>query len=217
MKESTYDIIENLFERKAELNSCKIQIISTILSLHDCFFTGNKILVCGNGGSASDAEHIVGELMKNFKIKRRLPQSLKERIKEIFAYTSNYIFDNIQFGLPTISLMGETALVSALCNDSKSDLVYASQILSHGNKDDILLVISTSGNSENIINACKMAKVKEMKVIGLTGNNGGGLNYCTDILIKVPTKETYLIQEYHLSIYHTICAAIENEIFGGHN
>lgn len=214
MNSTTWCIIEKLDERFPELIIQTKGIMNTIESLVNCFNSGNKILVCGNGGSASDAQHIVGELMKNFKIKRELTRSLKERIKDIFETTSNYVFENIQFGLPTMSLMNETALVSALCNDSKSDLVYASQVLSLGRENDILLAISTSGNSENIINVCKMAKVRNMKVIGLTGNDGGKLNGCCDILIKAPSSETFIIQEYHLAIYHAICAAVENEIFG---
>jgi D-sedoheptulose 7-phosphate isomerase len=211
------DSIEKVFSlaiKYPELKKCRDSIANTIESFRDCFNSGNKILICGNGGSASDAEHIVGELMKNFRIKRRLSLPLKEKIKQYFDDASDYVFENIQMGLPTLSLMGETALISALCNDSQPDLVFANQIMAHGKENDILLAISTSGDSNNIINACKMAKVKGMKAIGLTGKHGGELNNCTDILIKAPAEETYLVQEYHLSIYHTICACVENEIYG---
>ena len=214
MKLSTIELIFNLTRRYKELIICRDIISNIIEAFRDCFNSGNKILICGNGGSASDAEHIVGELMKNFKIKRRLPLPLKEKIKQYFEDTSDYIFDNIQFGLPTLSLMGETALISALVNDSQPDLIFANQVMTHGKDNDILLAISTSGNSENIINACKMAKVKGMKIIGLSGADGGKLNGLCDILIKAPANETYLIQEYHLAIYHAICLAVENEIFG---
>jgi D-sedoheptulose 7-phosphate isomerase len=211
---TTKQILDKLFSKYIELMDNYELIENTIELLRDCYNNGNKVLVCGNGGSSADSQHIVGELMKNFKIKRELPLSLKEKIKLYFNDISNYVFDNVQFGLFTMSLAGETALITALCNDSKPDLVYASQVLSAGKDGDVLLVISTSGNSKNVIYACKMAKVKGMKVIGLTGKHGGELNNCTDILIKAPSEETYLVQEYHLSIYHTICACVENEIFG---
>lgn len=212
LKDSTFIIINNLLWRFTELEDKNI--VNTIELLVDCFNNGNKLLVCGNGGSASDAQHIVGELMKKFNKKRELPQNLKDKIREVFKDTYNYIFDNVQFALPTMSLVGETALVSAISNDSTSNIVYAQQVLGYGKEGDILLAISTSGNSKNVIYACQMAKVKDMKVIGLTGQDGGELNNCTDILIKAPSKETFLIQEYHMSIYHTICLAVENEIFG---
>jgi len=214
LKLFTISSVFDLAIKFPELKLCRDSIANTIELITNCFNSGNKILICGNGGSASDAEHIVGELMKNFKIKRRLPLPLKEKIKQYFADASDYIFDNIQFGLPTLSLMGETALISALVNDSKPDLIFANQVMAHGKYNDILLAISTSGNSENIINACKMGKVKGMKIIGLSGADGGKLNGLCDILIKVPANETYLIQEYHLAIYHAICLAVENEIFG---
>lgn len=212
MKVSSIETLRDLHDRHPNINIDPIY--NTIESFVNCFKHNNKILICGNGGSASDAQHIVGELMKKFRIKRKLPDNLIERIKIVFQETSNYIFENIQFGLSAMSLMNETALVTALQNDCKPDLIYANQVLSYGKDGDILLAISTSGNSKNIINACKMAKVRGMFVIGLTGEDGGELNNCTDILIKAPASETYLIQEYHLPIYHTICLAVENEIFG---
>jgi D-sedoheptulose 7-phosphate isomerase len=214
LKSNAIDILQDLYTRKSELFKCNSWIYGAIMMLCDCYNNGNKVLVCGNGGSATDAQHIVGELMKNFKIKRELPSSLKYKIKLYFNDISNYVFDNVQFGLFTMSLVGETALITALCNDSKPDLVYASQVLSIGKEGDVLLAISTSGNSKNIIYACKMAKAKGMKVIGLTGNDGGELNDNCDILIRAPADETYLIQEYHMAIYHAICAAVENEIYG---
>ena len=214
MKKSTKKIIENLFERIPQIKNCKENIEEAIELIRECYYQNRKILICGNGGSAADSLHIVGELMKGFILKRRLRDEYLEKIEEMFPEQQEYFINNLQEGIPAISLLGETALISAYSNDNDSKLVFAQQVLGYGNKGDILIAISTSGNSENIVYASQIAKVKDIKVLSLTGRDGGKLKQLSDININVEEQETYLIQEYHLPIYHTLCLGIENEIFG---
>lgn len=211
MKKSTEQIIDNLFERYPELKSCPIK--ESVKEITSCYNRKNKLLVCGNGGSAADSLHIVGELMKGFLLPRKLDDKKQKEIKRLFPETAQYFIDNLQGTLSAISLVNETSLLTAYANDKASDLSFAQQVIGYGNKGDILIAISTSGNSKNVIYAAQIAKVQDMEVISLTGSDGGKLKEVSDILINVPSDETYIIQEYHLPIYHTICAAVENEIF----
>lgn len=212
MKNSTQQIIENLIARYPDLELCPIQVAVEVII--ECYNRENKLMVCGNGGSAADSLHIVGELMKGFLLPRKLGKKKQEEIKALFPETAQYLIDNLQETLPAISLVSETALLSAYANDQASDLSFAQQVLGYGNAGDILIAVSTSGNSNNIVYAAQIAKVQGMKVISLTGRTGGKLKTLSDILINVPFDETYVIQEYHLPIYHALCAAVENEFFG---
>lgn len=211
MKITTQQVIENLFVRYPELRT--LQITESIREIIDCYYRGNKLLVCGNGGSAADSLHIVGELMKGFLLPRRLDKKKQTEIRAKFSDSAEYLINNLQGTLPAISLVSETALLTAYANDQAPDLSFAQQVLGHGNCGDILIAISTSGNSKNVIYAAQIAKIQEMKVISLTGESGGKLRDVSDILINVPSNETHIIQEYHLPIYHAICAAVENEFF----
>lgn len=164
---------------------------------------GGKILVCGNGGSASDADHIVGELMKGFLKKRevtdgKIPQELREKL---------------QGALPAISLCAHTALITATANDNDADMIFAQQVYGYAKENDLLIAISTSGNSKNVVNAAGVAKALGVKVIALTGEKGGELKSLANVTICAPSNETYKIQEYHLPIYHYLCARVENEFF----
>lgn len=207
-------IIENLILRYPALKSCEEKIIQAIDLLINCYENHHKILVCGNGGSAADAQHIVGELMKGFVLPRTLPSEKQEVIRQMFPETSQYLIDNLQETLPAISLLGETALTSAYSNDRAPDLVFAQQVLGYGNAGDVLFAISTSGTSRNVIYACQMAKVQNIQIIGLTGASGGTMKDMCDVAICAPSDSTYQIQEYHLPIYHAICLALEEEFFG---
>jgi D-sedoheptulose 7-phosphate isomerase len=211
LKDSTKELINSLNRRYRELSGCPVQ--ATVEAITDCYRNDGKLLVCGNGGSASDALHIVGELMKSFQHPRTLGNIQRKKIEELFPDSARYLTDNLQNTLPAISLVSEIALLTASINDQPPDLCYAQQVLGYGRKGDILLAISTSGNSQNIIFAAQVAKVLDMKVISLTGSTGGKLKKLSDLLIAVPADETHLIQEYHLPVYHTICAAVENEIY----
>lgn len=217
MKQSTKDIIDDLTLRYPLLTSCYQSIVGAVEVLIKCYQKGNKLLTCGNGGSASDAQHIVGELMKSFVLPRKLSNIKQKYLKEMFPNNSQYLIDNLQDVLPAISLQGETALTSAYANDNAPDLVFAQQVLGLGAVGDVLLAISTSGNSQNILYACEVARLQKVVVIGLTGETGGKMKDLCDVLINVPSQITYKIQELHLPIYHCICLALENEFYGEEN
>jgi len=214
MKNSSINILKDLIIRYPELEQNYNNILDSINIIADCYKNGGKVLVCGNGGSAADSEHIVGELMKGFLLPRKLEVKDQEKIKEIFPEDAEYLIDNLQQALPTISLVSQTALQTAFANDNAPDLSFAQQVLGYGNKNDVLISISTSGNSKNVLYASQIAKCKEMKVVSLTGSKGGILKDLSNVLINVPSDETFIIQEYHLPVYHAICACLENEFFG---
>jgi D-sedoheptulose 7-phosphate isomerase len=215
MKIKTKEILNNMIIRYPELSFCEDSIYYAISVIIDCYNNKGKLLICGNGGSASDAQHIVGELMKGFVLPRKISQEKQNTIIELFPENADYLIENLQGTLNAISLVGETALSTAYANDKAPDLAFAQQVLGYGNKEDILIAISTSGNSKNVIYAAQIAKVNGMKVISLTGSSGGILKSLSDVTINVPSDETYIIQEYHLPVYHALCLALENEFFGG--
>lgn len=217
MKETTIKIIDRLFKRFPEISDYEDEIRNAVKMIVKCYKNKGKLLICGNGGSASDSLHIVGELMKSFVLPRKLENKYIEKIQNLFPENADYFIENLQGTLPAISLVNETALMTAYSNDNSADLCFAQQVLGYGNSNDILIAISTSGNSENVIYASQIAKVKDMKVISLTGRNGGKLKKLSDININVSSAQTFIIQEYHLPIYHTLCLAVENEIFGDDN
>ena len=179
----------------------------------DCYQNGGKLLLCGNGGSCADCDHIVGELMKGFLKKRPLSSVQKDEMMHNSPLLDDVLLNKLQGGLPAIALPSVTALNSAFCNDVDPELIYAQAVLALGNKNDVLIAISTSGNSKNVVAAAKAAKGLGITVVALTGNKGGMLKDCSDILIAVPETETYKIQELHLPVYHYLCAAVENEFF----
>ncbi|MGP1488208.1 MAG: D-sedoheptulose-7-phosphate isomerase [Peptoanaerobacter stomatis] len=214
MKTAVVKIIDNLIERYPSLDICRKDILLSVEMLINCYKNKNKLLICGNGGSASDSQHIAGELMKSFRLKRNIPIEIQKQIEDTFPQNSSYYIENLEQTLTAISLVGETSLITAYSNDKAPDLIFAQQIYGLGNTGDILFAISTSGNSKNVLYACEIAQIKGMKVIGLTGQSGGKMSDICDILIKTPEAETYKIQEYHLPIYHAICLALEEEFFG---
>ena len=214
MKKTTNQIIEHLLLRYPDLSGIKEQITTGCNMILACYRRNNKLLVCGNGGSAADSDHIVGELMKGFLLERRIKKSDGERFVELFGKDGEYIAKHLQRALPAIALTNHTALATAFGNDAAADMTFAQQVFGYGEKGDVLLCISTSGNSVNIRYAAQVAISKEIQVVGLTGIGGGTLATLSDCLIAVPAKETYKIQELHLPIYHVLCAAAENEMFG---
>lgn len=214
MKTTTENILLKMLENYPKLSVCKEAIWDAALQMITCYKQKGKMLVCGNGGSAADSEHIVGELMKEFALPRRLSEETRQEFIKKFGDRAVYLCDNLQYALPAISLVSETALATAYSNDNASDLYFAQQVWGHGQEGDILLGITTSGNSDNVLYACKVAKFKNMVTIALTGRDGGKIKNEADIAIVVPERETFRIQEYHLPIYHALCAAVENEFFG---
>ena len=182
--------------------------------LYDTFRQGGKLLICGNGGSASDSDHIVGELMKSFELKRPITNTLRQKLTQIDAERGTYLADRLQSALPAISLTSHSALMTAISNDVAGDMVFAQQVLGYGQAGDTLLCISTSGNSVNVINALQVARAMNIKTIGLTGQSGGKMRDLCDVTICVPYDRTLEIQERHLAIYHTLCIMLELEFFG---
>ncbi len=179
-----------------------------------CYEKGGKLLLAGNGGSAADCEHIVGELMKGFLLKRPLSDDLKERMRARSPELEGAVLDKLQMGLPAISLTSINALNSAFANDVDPELMFAQSVFALGKAEDVLIAISTSGNAKNVAEAVKVAKGIGMKVIALTGRDGGALKKLSDVCVIAPECETFKIQELHLPIYHYICAAVEKYFFG---
>lgn len=205
--------INLLVERYPSLGACKDQIIEAYLILEKCYSNGGKVLVAGNGGSAADSEHIVGELMKAFKLPRKLDRKYQEALIKTDEDLGTVLADNLQGALPTIALDGHLALSTAYMNDCEPLLCFAQQVNGFGNKNDVFIGISTSGNSKNILYAAVCAKAKGLKVIGLTGAKENKLENLADVCIKAPETETYMIQEYHLPIYHCLCLMLEDRFF----
>jgi len=214
MKEQSIFYITHLIERYPQLKQLNKKLIKSVEILIESISQGAKILICGNGGSAADSEHIVGELMKGFVLPRKIKFQTQVAIRNEYPNIAEYLISNLQIGIPAISLVSHTALTSAFSNDKAPDLIFAQQVLGYGNKGDILIAISTSGNSSNVLYAAQIARVIGLKVISLTGNKGGKLKEISTVLLNVPDEETYKIQELHLPIYHAICLALENELFG---
>lgn len=206
--------IDLLTKRYPKLGTCGQDIQCAYETLEQAYAQGRKLLVCGNGGSASDSEHIVGELMKEFKLKRKIYSSQAEAMKAIDPDMGDYLANNLQGALPAIALTGHSALSTAFMNDSESVLVFAQQVNGYGKPGDVFLGISTSGNSMNVIYAAITAKARGLKVIGLTGQRESRLSRLADVCIRVPETETYKIQELHLPVYHCLCLMLEERFFG---
>ena len=204
-----------LIERYPKLVVCKEDIKMACDLLEAAYSAGRKLLVCGNGGSASDSEHIVGELMKEFKLKRKVYSDQATALKAIDPELGQVLADNLQGALPAICLTGHYSLTTAFMNDANADLVFAQQVNGYGKPGDVFLGISTSGNSKNVLYAAVNAKAKGLKVIGLTGAKESKLMKYADVCIRVPETETYKIQEYHLPVYHCLCLMLEEKFFGG--
>ena len=207
-------IIDKMLIRHPSLVVCKADIYKAFILLRETFRQGGKLLVCGNGGSASDSEHIVGELMKGFILSRKIPNSVCSKIKAAAKVHGDYICENLQEGLPAISLVSQQTLISAIANDVAADMTFAQQVYVYANSGDCLLGLSTSGNSKNVVYAMQTAKAMDMKTIALTGETGGELKDICDVIIKAPVNITHEVQEYHLPIYHCLCMMIEQEFFG---
>lgn len=205
--------IDLLVERYPSLESAKNDIVAAYLLLEESYKNGGKLLVAGNGGSAADAEHIVGELMKGFKLPRKPEADFAEKLVEENQELGSVLAENLQGALPAIALDGHPALSTAYMNDCEPLLCFAQQVNGYGKSGDVFLGISTSGNSKNVLYAATTAHAKGMKVIGLTGAKDSKLKDMSDVCIKVPQTETYMIQELHLPIYHCLCLMLEDKFF----
>jgi D-sedoheptulose 7-phosphate isomerase len=214
MEERIVQHISHLIVRYPKLIVCRGDIVRAYELLETAYNSGRKLLVSGNGGSASDSEHIVGELMKEFKMKRKVYSQQADALKQIDPELGQTLADNLQGALPAISLTGHSSLTTAFMNDAMPELVFAQQVNGYGKPGDVYLGISTSGNSKNVLYAAVNAKAKGLKVIGLTGEKESKLMKYADVCIRVPETETYKIQELHLPVYHCLCLMLEDKFFG---
>jgi D-sedoheptulose 7-phosphate isomerase len=209
-------ILEDLIKRYPALEPLSDKISDAGQSMISCYENQGKVLVCGNGGSSSDSDHIVGELMKGFEHKRPIDEQLKGKLLEVGGERGQFLSEKLQIGLPAISLTAQTALITAVANDNDASVIFAQQVVGYGNGGDILIAISSSGNSQNVLDAILVAKAKGLKVIGLTGESGGKMNGLCDVLINVPEKRTASVQELHLPVYHALCVMVESHFFGNY-
>ena len=206
--------LEELIRRYPQVEEISDKINEAAERLIRCYQNGNKILICGNGGSSSDSDHIAGELLKGFEQNRPLNDQMKNQLLAVSAERGSYLAKKLQTGLPAISLSAHSALITAVANDTDAHLIYAQQVIGFGNPGDVLLGISTSGKSQVVIDAAITARAMGMTVIGMTGETGGKLKTFCDILINVPERRTSFIQELHLPVYHTLCLMVEDHFFG---
>ena len=214
MKEMKKDeIIGLLCADYPSLNSLKEDLARAAEMIIDCYEKGGKLLLCGNGGSSADADHLAAELMKSFETTRPLDSSLKERLSEISDSRGDYLGEKLEHALPAISLVSNSALTSAISNDTGAALVFAQQIVGLGNEGDVLVAISTSGNSSNVVDACITAKALNLNIIGLTGESGGKMKEFCDVVLNVPEKKTARVQELHLPVMHALCRITENHFY----
>lgn len=206
--------IDLLISRYPQLKCCEEDIISAYTILEESYSKGGKLMAAGNGGSAADAEHIVGELMKQFRIPRPISHALTSKLRMADKKRGVEIARSLECGLPAIAFVTHEALSTAIINDVDGQIVFAQQLLGYGKRGDVFLGISTSGNSANVMNAAVVARALDIPVIGLTGIDGGELGSFADVAVKVPETETYMVQELHLPIYHCWCLMLEDHFFG---
>lgn len=203
-----------LLQRHPQLEGCKADIDSAMELLRNMYAAGGKLLACGNGGSSADCEHIVGELMKSFLIHRPMTPEMKENLERMFPEDADKFYACMQRGIPAISLPSQVAVLSAYVNDVDPEYFYAQLVQGYGRAGDVVLCISTSGNSKNVVRAAQMAKALGLKTLALTGSKDSKLSALCDVTVKVPETETFKIQELHLPVYHYLCAQLEEELFG---
>lgn len=214
MKAATASILADLLNRFSTLESCRGAIQASYDILEESCEGSGTVLVCGNGGSAADAEHIVGELMKGFLLKRPVPAEGRTAIERKAGAAAPVLIAKLQRGIPAISLVSQTALCTAVANDNGTEMVFAQQVYAYAKPGDVLIALSTSGNAANVLMAASIARVVGAKVIGFTGGSGGSLMPLCDVCICVPAEGAFRVQELHQPVYHALCAMVENELFG---
>ena len=213
-KEENMDKMTELMTRYPQLEGCRESIEKAMDLLRSMYAKGGKLLACGNGGSSADCEHIVGELMKSFLIHRPMTQEVKASLEEKFPEDAEKFYSCMQRGIPAISLPSQTAVLSAYVNDVDPEFFYAQLVHGYGRVGDVVLCISTSGNSKNVVRAAQMAKALGLGTLALTGQKDSKLSALCDVTVRVPEIETFKIQELHLPVYHYLCAQLEEELFG---
>ena len=205
---------DDLFNRYPQLTVCKDDIRNAYVLLQKAYDKNKKMLIAGNGGSAADSEHLAGEMMKRFRKARPIDRDLANKLIQIDPERGKRLVSNLEKPLRAVPLTSHIAITTAYMNDADATGVFAQQLLGFGDKGDVFLAISTSGNSENIISACVVAKALGIKIIGLTGLSSSKLSQIADVCIRVPEVETYKIQELHLPVYHALCLMLESHYFG---
>lgn len=214
-KVSVDNILKKLIITHPNLSICAESIWQAFLCLRTAFKADKKLIIIGNGGSATDSLHIVGELMKSFIHHRALPNNHSAKLKELFGKEGELLSQHLEGTFMAIAPVSEIGLLTAYCNDVLSETAFAQMVYGYGRPDDVLMAISTSGQSKNVLYGCMAARLREMSIVGLTGENGGKLSELCDVSVCVPSNETFRIQEYHLPIYHALCAMLETEFFAG--
>ena len=212
MKASTQEIFDELFVRYPALEACRADVLAAFEAMAAAYRAGGKALCCGNGGSASDCEHIVGELLKKFKRHRDIPAGLKARLAAAGPDGAR-LAEKLEGSLPAVALVSQSGILTAFANDVGWDEAFAQQLLGLARPGDVLVALSTSGNSRNCVLAATLARALDVRTIALVGESGGRLGELCDVAIRVPARETYQVQEFHLPVYHAICAMLEEELF----
>jgi D-sedoheptulose 7-phosphate isomerase len=208
--DGSFDALRN---QAPEVVPCLGDLERAFELLYRAFRQGGKLLVCGNGGSAADSEHIVGELMKGFDRRRALPRAEREHLQALYPREGRYLADHLQGALPAISLASQSSLITAVANDTAAEMVFAQQVYGYGRPGDVLLAISTSGNSRNVLHALRVARAAGLATIGLTGRSGGEMAALCDVALCVPVDAMAEIQRAHQALYHALCRRLEEEFF----
>jgi phosphoheptose isomerase len=206
-------VLAQLLARHPELVNCGPSILAAYELLAHCFWNGGKLLVCGNGGSAADSEHVVGELMKGFKSRRPIPAKLRAQLVERYGAHGGYLADNLQGALPALSLISHTALAAAFAGEVAPDLVFAQQVYAYGRQGDAILGLSTSGDSPNVLYAFQVGRELGLHTVCLTGLDGSRMEQVCDVTVCVPGAKPVEVQELHLPVYHALCEMLEQTFF----
>lgn len=213
LRKGTETLLDAYCKKSAAVAAIREPLRECVALLYECFKDGGQLLVCGNGGSCADADHIVGELVKAFKLGRSLTPPLTTALRGQ-GFNGSLLAERLQGGLPAINLAAHSALLTAVVNDLGGEYIYAQQVVAYGRTGDIFLGISTSGHSKDVLYAGLVAKAKGMKTIGLTGKSGGEMDNQFEIILHAEGETTEDIQDMHSVIYHTICACVEYQCWG---
>ena len=208
---------KSLYKRFPDLSAVEKDVEDVVSMILETYGNGGKILLCGNGGSCADCDHIVGELMKSFMYERKPSADAVEKLSFQFGDETERVVSCLQTGIPAVSLPSQTAVLTAYLNDVAPEYVYAQLVYGYAKKGDLLICLSTSGNSKNVVNAAKVAKAFGIKTAAITGKKESDLSSLCDVCIRVPETETYKVQELTLPVYHHLCASVEKNLFGGKN
>lgn len=208
------DLLKELVARYPTLTPCVCDIRRAAEMMYRAYRSGGKMLVCGNGGSCADSDHIVGELMKGFLLRRKMAPAQQQALRASLGADAEEFIEKLQCGIPAISLPSQAAVLSAFANDVDADAVYAQLVFGYAREEDLFIGLSTSGNSRNVIAAARVAKAMGAATLALTGERESGLSAVCDCTIRVPEVETFKVQELQLPVYHFLCAALEKRVFG---